>query len=292
MAQPMTQAQRDALIARLDALEQQRAALTGQGAQFERMPIPDQPGIYTNPETGERFRVTSQRNVEVLSNTRGPVALSPEQRGRGAITFAGAVDAEANLARILSSTPYDKDPTTARPLPDGEIRNPFTDDWGASLVNVFTNNDNAPLAVSGVAKRIGGGDYTAAAQARNAAMQAIVPILSGAQVTVSEGQQFAMANLPTYGDTPEVIRQKARNRMMMLNAVALLLGQNPPFAELATPDESLAAFASQFPRAWAEMTSSGRGYAEASQMPADGNATGSAPSTPSGRQVVVIPWGQ
>jgi hypothetical protein len=139
------------------------------------------------------------------TDTKG-VQASAEQRGRINLTFDPALEAHRKL---VASEQY--------------------------VGNSFNNNPIARTlsgvpVVGGVAARVTGGqqyqDYQSASKAFESA---ILPILSGASVTESEGRRMIEAALPQLGDSPQTLRDKARRREQMLNGAVAALGGEPVF---------------------------------------------------------------
>jgi hypothetical protein len=107
--------------------------------------------------------------------------------------------------------------------------NPLDRDWGAAIVDEYTNIPGLRNIGDAVARRLGGEDYQQYTQARSTYESSLLPILSGAAVTPSEAERLIRADLPQIGDTPEVLARKARNRSQRINAVAEGIGQPAPF---------------------------------------------------------------
>lgn len=158
---------------------------------------------------GSILNPTKNGNVQVMKGPRA--TASAESRTRLALALGPAVDAQRRLAQAEA----------------GGV-NPFNRDWGARLLEAVPFD-------SGVAARWAGGqDYQNYEQAARTIESSILPIFSGAAVTESEAKRFLRANQPQLGDSPETLRQKSRNRMMMLNGAAELMGEPPPFPEVGS----------------------------------------------------------
>lgn len=116
--------------------------------------------------------------------------------------------------------------------PNGTRTNPLNRDWGAATLDAIPDWG----LLSPAARTWGGDDYQQYTQAAKSFEAAVLPVLSGAAVTESEASRQIRANLPELGDTPQTLERKARNRSMMLNAAADLLGRPRPFPAIGTWD--------------------------------------------------------
>ncbi len=152
---------------------------------------------------------------------RSGAAADPAAGGHSATGLAGA-DARTRLA--LGLGPMVEAEGRMREAERGGYS--YNDDWGARLLEAV------PLDGGGVARLAGGPDYQRYDQAARTFEAAVMPIMSGAAVTSSEAQRQIRANLPQLGDSPEILQTKARNRAMMINATAQLVGQDMPFPDV------------------------------------------------------------
>lgn len=139
------------------------------------------------------------------TDTKG-VQGSAEQRGRTNMMFAPALDAVKTLERVESSG-----------------RNQFNDDWGARVLEAV------PFDGGTAARMAGGRDYQEYESAARTFEAAVLPILSGAQVTDSEAKRMIRAALPQMGDDPATLADKARRRRQMIQNAARIIGQPDPF---------------------------------------------------------------
>lgn len=89
-----------------------------------------------------------------------------------------------------------------------------------------------PLDGGFAARALGGQDYQNYDQAARTFEASVMPIMSGSAVTPSEAQRQIRANLPQAGDSTEILATKSRNRSMMINAAAQLVGQEMPFPDV------------------------------------------------------------
>jgi len=177
----------------------------------------------TNPATKKRIVYRKGKWYPVDQDPAGgqpaqgtlePLTPGAESRTRLGLGLGPAVEAQKQFYRS-----EEWKPGTANP----QGINPFTRDWGARMAEAIPFDN-------GVAARvIGGQDYQDYEQASKTFESAFLPILSGAAVTPTEAQRMIRANLPQMGDTPQTLAKKARNRAMMINAAADLLGKPRPF---------------------------------------------------------------
>jgi hypothetical protein len=112
-----------------------------------------------------------------------------------------------------------------------KVENPYDRDWGATLL--MGKGENGSLN-DWAARSIGGQDFQDYIQASKSFESVLMPIFSGAAVTDTEAQRFIRANLPERGDTIQTLQAKTRNRKMLVNAAADLLGEPKPFPEAKT----------------------------------------------------------
>lgn len=152
---------------------------------------------------------------------RSGAVADPAAGGHSATGLAGA-DARTRLALGLGPM-VEAEGRMRAAEKDGYS---YNDDWAARLLEAV------PLDGGGVARFAGGADYQRYDQAARTFEAAVMPIMSGAAVTPSEAQRQIRANLPQLGDSPEILQTKARNRAMMINAAAQLVGQDMPFPDV------------------------------------------------------------
>jgi len=112
-----------------------------------------------------------------------------------------------------------------------KVENPYDRDWGATML--MGKGDNGSLN-DWAARKWGGQDFQDYLQATKSFESSLMPIFSGAAVTDSEARRFIQANLPERGDTVKTLQTKTRNRKMILNASAELLGADRPFPDAPT----------------------------------------------------------
>lgn len=132
----------------------------------------------------------------------------------------------------------------------------FNDDWGARTLEAI------PFDGGTAARVVGGDDYQQLETASRSFESAMLPVFSGAAVTESEARRFIRANLPALGDSASTLDTKARNRRLMLNGAATLLGQDIPYPDLGV-------FGAMFGGAEQEMP-----YGAAAAVAADKGLTG------------------
>lgn len=148
-----------------------------------------------------------------------PLTPGSENRTRMALGFGPVIEAQKQM--YLSEG---WKPGTANP----RGQNPYNRDWGARMLEAL------PFDNGVAARMLGGQDYQDYEGSARTFESAFLPILSGAAVTPSEAQRMIRANLPQMGDTPGRLATKAKNRAMMINATADLLGRPRPFPKVGT----------------------------------------------------------
>lgn len=102
----------------------------------------------------------------------------------------------------------------------------YNDDWGARMLEAIPGDGGTAARV------VGGDDYQRLETASRSFESAMLPVFSGAAVTPTEATRFIRANLPSLGDSQETLETKARNRRLMINGAATLLGQEIPYPDL------------------------------------------------------------
>lgn len=130
----------------------------------------------------------------------------------------------------------------------------FNDDWLARGVDAIPGGDAA-------ARIIGGDDYQRLETASRSFEAAMLPVFSGAAVTESEAKRFIRANLPSLGDNAETLATKSRNRRLMTNAAATLIGQDLPYPDLGVFGAMFGGEAQEMPYDVAAPVAAARGLA-------------------------------
>lgn len=177
-------------------------------------------GAYETQD-GSILRPTKGGSVQIM---RGAQTAGAEARTRLILGFGPTVEAQKNMfaeeqwnqAAPLSSgsNPHD----TKR----GVVANMLADQVGEKPNSVMTR----------FSKMAGGDRYQRYNQASASFESAFMPILSGAAVSASEAARMIKAALPAPGDSPEILARKAKNRAMMVNGAAKLLGEPMPFPKV------------------------------------------------------------
>ena len=153
-------------------------------------------------------------------------SVGPEARVRFGLGLGPTIEAQKNLFAAeqwnqtpqnrLGSNPYDSASSRfanmlSTPSKEGQIIGPLRTE---------------------AAKKIGGQRYQDYVQAAKSFEAAFMPILSGAAVSASEAERMIKASLPEPGDSPQTLARKAKNRAMMINGAAELMGQPKPFPRI------------------------------------------------------------
>lgn len=147
---------------------------------------------------------------------RQTVLAGAEQRGRITLSFPSVVQSQRDMEAI-------------------EIARP-----GAARVNPYNANNgnrwagvgrNLPGVGNSTASILGDETLDQYRTAANTFEQSIIPAFAGSAVTLSEAQRFVRANIPALDDSPAVLAQKARNRQMITNQAAIIIGAEPPFPD-------------------------------------------------------------
>lgn len=184
----------------------------------------------TNHDTGKKIVYRKGKWYPVDQDPGGtkpadgalePLTPGAESRTRLGLGLGPAVEAQKQFYASEGWKPGTANPAGV---------NPFTKDWGARLA------EGIPWDNGVAARIIGGQDYQDYEQASKTFESAFLPILSGAAVTPTEAQRMIRANLPQMGDTPQTLAKKARNRAMMINAAADLMGKPRPFPRVGIID--------------------------------------------------------
>lgn len=141
----------------------------------------------------------------------GQLSGASETKNRIQLGLAAAAEAQQNM---WNEERWDR----------GKGRNPFLSSPGAVVAKV-----TEAIPMTGL---LGGPTFQRYQQAAKSWESAFMPIFSGAQVSPSEAARQIKARLPAPDDTPEILKRKARERMMMTNAAADMAGQPRPFPEV------------------------------------------------------------
>jgi len=182
----------------------------------------------TNPDTKQQIVYRSGKWFPVGEEpaTAGATkSIGPEARVRFGIGMGPAIEAQKNLFEAekwnqnqqnrLGSNPYD--------TLSGQISTSLAPESSAE----------SPMRAR-LSQGIGGQRFQDYTQAAKSFESAFMPILSGAAVSASEAQRLISASLPEPGNSPETLAKKARNRAMMINGAAALMGEPPPFPRVPT----------------------------------------------------------
>ncbi len=169
------------------------------------MPLPT-PGQVING-----FRYNGGNPNQQASWSKADDLAGAESRSRLSMGLAQAIEAH----KAMSAQERD--------------HNPLQRDWGAALLR------GLPMGLgTDAAKVVGGQDYQSYDNAMRSYEAAILPILSGANITPTEAPRQQGALSPQLGDSVQSLHEKERNRAMQLNGAARSMGQPPPFPEVET----------------------------------------------------------
>jgi hypothetical protein len=171
-------------------------------------------GAYETTD-GSILRPTKGGAVQVM---RGAQTAGAEARARLALGLGPTIEAQKNL--------YE---TEVRQGGMGEGGGNPLDSLRGALGEWLTPENPNNSILTRMSKNVGGQRYQDYQQAAKSFEAAFMPILSGAAVTDSEAKRLIAASLPQPGDTTQTLNRKARNRAMMINAAAELLGRPRPF---------------------------------------------------------------
>lgn len=178
----------------------------------------------TNPTTKEKIVYSKGKWwPEADVPVDAPKSVGPEARVRFGIGMGPAIEAQKNLfaaeewnqnqRNTLGSNPYD---TTRGTL--------------ASMIS-GKPGEAGPFRTR-LTKMAGGQRYQDYEQAAKSFESSFMPILSGAAVSESEAARLIKASLPEPGDSPLTLAKKAKNRAMMMNGAAELIGEPKPFPRI------------------------------------------------------------
>jgi hypothetical protein len=178
----------------------------------------------TNPQTQEKIIYRGGKWYPINDPSAQPTTgknatMSADARVRVAAGLGPAIEAQKNL---YSTEQWNQSPQK----PNGH--NPLNA-FGPGLATMIAGDESPGPIRNALAKQIGGQSYQDYTQAAKTFESAFLPILSGASVTASEAQRMIRASLPQMGDSPETLAKKAKNRAMMINGMAELMGNPPPF---------------------------------------------------------------
>lgn len=182
----------------------------------------------TNPQSKEQIIYRGGKwypiNDPAAQSTTGKnTTMSADARVRVAAGLGPAIEAQKNMFATEKWNQSPQSPMGVNPLNSmrSSVATVMAGDEGRGVRNAF-------------AKGIGGQTYQDYTQASKTFESAFLPILSGAAVTPSEAQRMIRASLPQMGDSPETLSKKAKNRAMMINGMAELMGKPPPFPRTET----------------------------------------------------------
>lgn len=200
----------------------------GEGRVYRRQPggggsrratyrplTPEEATAFGLPNNGAGYAMSSDgRPVRVAggSGASGGMLANAELRGRLILSFPNIVEAQDAMVAAESG---------ARDAND----TPLGRDWGARML------ESIPFDGGTIARSAGGDDYQTYDVASRTFESSIMPIFSGSAVTESEAQRFVRANLPRFGDNAETLRRKSENRARIVNAAAIMLGEEPPYPD-------------------------------------------------------------
>ncbi len=175
-------------------------------------------GAYETPD-GSILKTGKSGNVQVL---RGSQTAGADSRTRLDLGLGPAVQAQISMYDAERNGAATDTRTNPNDSPQGIVYN-----W-------LADGDPSHPIRNMVGKGIGGDRLQKYKQASSSFEAAFLPILSGSAVTPSEASRQIKANLPEPGDSPEILSRKSKNRAMMINSAAKLLGQPLPFPRLGT----------------------------------------------------------
>lgn len=174
-------------------------------------------------ETSDGSILTPTKDGSVRS-LRGAQTAGAEARTRLVLGFAPTIEAQKNLFEAEEWKTRDQAAGT-----DRLGSNPLDTMRGALAEELRpADGARAPMQTR-ISRRVGGQRYQNYNQAAKSFEASFMPILSGAAVTESEAQRLISSALPVPGDTPETLARKAKQRAMMINGAAELLGEPVPF---------------------------------------------------------------
>jgi len=184
------------------------------------------PGAYETDD-GSILKLGKSGAVQQI---RGAQTAGADARPRLQLGLGPTVEAQKNL---FAEERWNQDMSS----PEGRLGTNPHDSFRGSIGNLLNDMNPDGKSVLKRASKIAGGDrYQRYVQAAKSFESAFMPILSGAAVTPSEAQRLLGASLPEPGDSPEILARKSKNRAMMINGAAKLLGEKPPFPRIPAMD--------------------------------------------------------
>lgn len=184
------------------------------------------PGVYETPDGS----ILKQGKTGTIQSIRGAQTAGADSRPRLQLGLGPTVEAQKNL---FAEEQWNRDMSS----PEGRLGSNPHDSFGGSIGNLLNDmNPDGKSVLKRAAKVLGGDRYQRYTQAAKTFESAFMPILSGAAVTPSEAQRLLGASLPEAGDSPEILARKSKNRAMMINGAAKLLGEKPPFPRIPAMD--------------------------------------------------------
>lgn len=146
---------------------------------------------------------------------------SPEVRSRIAIGLDPSIIAESNIEKATAA---------GNPL----------NTWRGATASMLAGEGEHPIR-GYMAQKLGGQEFQNLQQGGKTFESAFLPILSGAQVTISEAQRLIRASQPEPGNSPETLRRKQINRQLMINGAAVMAGRPKPFPNVGSVNPTDAA---------------------------------------------------
>jgi hypothetical protein len=216
---------------RINKVDPTRQAVFQGGVWIERAAVP--PGSTARPDYGPGAYETPDGGVLKPGRSGGVQVLKPpqqagaESRTRLILGLPSAVEAQKNM--------YASEKWNQPGADDPRGQNPYDTPTGM-VANMLNPHDPTKTLRTVASKVVGGQDYQDYNQATKSFEAAFLPILSGAAVTPSEASRMISASLPEPGDTPATLAKKSKNRAMMINGAAKLLGEKPPFPKIPVMD--------------------------------------------------------
>lgn len=182
-------------------------------------------GAYETPD-GMILKSGKGGGTQVL---RGAQTAGAEARTRLQLGLGPTVEAQKNL---FAEERWNQDMSS----PEGRLGSNPHDSFRGVVGNLLAPDNPEDSIRTRLSKQAGGPRYQRYVQAAKTFESAFMPILSGAAVSPSEAQRLLKASLPEAGDNPEILARKSKNRAMMINGAAKLLGEKPPFPRIPAMD--------------------------------------------------------
>lgn len=177
-------------------------------------------GAYETPD-GAVMRAGKSGATQVL---KGAKTVGADSLPRLMMGLGPAVEAQKNM--------YSEERWQA-----GKPSNP-NDTVGGVVNNWLADGDPSHPIKNMIGKAVGGDRMQNYKQASSSFESAVLPILSGANITPTEASRIIKAALPEPGDSTHILAQKSKQRAMMINGAAKLLGEKPPFPRIPAMDLS------------------------------------------------------